>query len=477
MPQPPAKRRRRSKRRPPPRLSLPEILAWADAYHRRHKAWPRRNSGRVAGQGDETWQRINMALQLGIRGLPGGSTLARELLRHRGVDHSWIRLGPPLTIAKILAWADAHRRETGRWPQNSSGRVAAAPGETWAKLNLALVKGRRGLPGGTTLAQELRRRGRRNVIYHNDPLTADQIFRWAKSHFRRTGRWPQASDGAILGAVATTWGSINNALARGCRGLPDGSSLKEFLVDRHAVGPERRRWRSVLTLEQIWEWAQAFHRKHDAWPRTSSGPIPGTNGDTWSKISAALEVGVRGLPGGTTLLKFLQSMGADARRKFRNRLEPRQILVWADAYFEEHQAWPYWNSGPIPDSDGETWSKINVALRYGVRGLPGRSSLSRFLIEHRKVEVVNSHRPHRSSKPKLAVDQIRTWAAAHKSRTGQWPHLGAGSVPGAPDFTWQQIDSALRHGSLGLPGGSSLARLFGRKQHQRRRRTPSKKKP
>jgi hypothetical protein len=91
----------------------------------------------------------------------GGSSLSRLLAERRGR-----RAGSPagaLAVAQVLAWADRHRRRTGRWPTAASGPVADAPGENWRALNLALREGYRGLPGGGSLARLLgtgRRAGR-----------------------------------------------------------------------------------------------------------------------------------------------------------------------------------------------------------------------------------------------------------------------------------------------------------------------------
>jgi hypothetical protein len=65
--------------------------------------------------------------------------------------------GAPLTVAQILAWADAHRERTGQWPSAKSGAVADAAGQTWAGANAALRQGLRGLTGGDSLARLLRR--------------------------------------------------------------------------------------------------------------------------------------------------------------------------------------------------------------------------------------------------------------------------------------------------------------------------------
>jgi hypothetical protein len=65
----------------------------------------------------------------------------------------------PLSEARILLWADAHRR-TGNWPTAASGPAAGAPPESWSAVASALYAGNRGLPGGGTLPRLLRRHGR-----------------------------------------------------------------------------------------------------------------------------------------------------------------------------------------------------------------------------------------------------------------------------------------------------------------------------
>jgi hypothetical protein len=58
---------------------------------------------------------------------------------------------PPLTVAQILAWADAYRARTGAWPGVRSGPVDGSAPETWWGVDLALRRGWRGLPGGDNL--------------------------------------------------------------------------------------------------------------------------------------------------------------------------------------------------------------------------------------------------------------------------------------------------------------------------------------
>jgi hypothetical protein len=58
---------------------------------------------------------------------------------------------PPLTVEQILTWIDAHKAATGIWPKQKSGPVSGTD-ETWAGINAALSRGKRGLPGGSSLA-------------------------------------------------------------------------------------------------------------------------------------------------------------------------------------------------------------------------------------------------------------------------------------------------------------------------------------
>jgi hypothetical protein len=99
---------------------------------------------------------------------------------------------PPLSAAQILAWADAHRRRTGRWPSAASGPVREAPGLTWLAVNGALSKGLRGLPRGDSLARLLVRHGRSPGLWGSRGWSAaeDALIRALSptEAARRTGR-------------------------------------------------------------------------------------------------------------------------------------------------------------------------------------------------------------------------------------------------------------------------------------------------
>jgi hypothetical protein len=133
-------------------------------------------------------------------------------------------------------------------------------------------------------------------------------------------------------------------------------------------------------------------------------------GENWRKIDNALRYGLRGLPPGSSLAKLLA-----LRRGYRNRAElpplvPAVILAWADTYRARTGAWPTEDSGPVEGS-GETWGNIDAALRQGLRGLSGGSSLAGLIARERGVR-------NRAAIPRLTVRQILEWADAHHERTG-----------------------------------------------------------
>jgi len=87
-------------------LTVEQVLAWADAHHAAHGTWPDVRSmsgaGPVDGAPGEWWKAINYALALGLRGLPGDSSLAELLAEHRGAPPLDMR--PEAVAEKIWVW-------------------------------------------------------------------------------------------------------------------------------------------------------------------------------------------------------------------------------------------------------------------------------------------------------------------------------------------------------------------------------------
>src|ERR1700687_1400564 len=153
----------------------------------------------------------------------------------------------------------------------------------------------------------------------------------------------------------------------------------------YSKSPMRKKWlnRRPLDIKEILAWADAYREATGSWPTGKRGPIAGTKFETWAAVESALRGGRRGLPGGSSLARLLaQERGRRLPRRLPE-LAVATILGWADAYHGQTGTWQTRTSGTIPQSGGETWAAVATALQEGRRGLPGGSSLARFLAQHR----------------------------------------------------------------------------------------------
>lgn len=438
------------------RLTIKQILAWADSHHQRTAKWPTVLSGPVREAPDENWHAIGQALRYGARGLPSGGSLPKLLAQFDRRHGAWTL--PRLTTKQILEWADAHRRN-GDWPTRTSGVVHGAPRESWLGIDFALRQSYRGCRGRSSLPRLLaEHRGVRHYL-HPPPLTVEQILRWADSHRRRTGAWPTTKSGPVYQSngrpAGETWLAIDHALMKGRRGLQQ-STLVQLLSKRRNV--RNRRNPPPLSVKQVLVWADAHHKRTGKWPTMEMGAIPEAPGETWIAVDAAMKYGRRWRGRRTSLVTLLAR-----RRKKRHPLELpafriSQILAWADRHQRRSGRWPDKNSGLIPNSGGETWGRVNTALIEGLRGLRGGSSLPRLLEQKRGVRNIQHL-------PRLTVKQILEWADAYNKREKRWPGNSSGRIPRSGGESWAGVNRALTMGRRGLRGGSSLFRFLN--QHRR----------
>ena len=477
---PPSHLRKTPKR---PDLSVEQILKWADEYFVDHERWPNVNSGRIRPAIDDTWHRIDNALRAGTRGLPrnSGLTLARLLEKHRGVRNS--QYPPKLTIDQIITWAKAHYRRMGEWPKEESGHVLEAPGETWKAIDMALVKGRRGLTGGSSLARLLALHGLARNIRDLPRLNEKQILAWADAFHQRYSRWPTSTSGEIKDSPDENWHAIDSALRAGSRSLRAGSSLADLLARKRGLRHRDRLPR--LSQAKILSWCDAHKQRTGHWPTKTSGPVVDAPEETWLAVDSAMKRARRGLRKRSSLAQLLNQARARRAIGFIPKLSRAKILHWCDLHKLRTGELPKCASGPIADAPGETWSGIDAALRAGSRGLRTSDSLAerrpspqnnsatipRLRTSDSLAELLARKRGARNRKslPRLSASVILRWCDAHNRRTGKWPDRQAGPVADAPGETWMAVDSALREGLRGLPGRSSLAQLLARTGRQRNR--------
>jgi hypothetical protein len=106
---------------------------------------------------------------------------------------------------------------------------------------------------------------RRPVLHISD------ILAYADEFHAHVGRWPRNDDGKITGQLGFTWCAVDQALRKGNRGLPKGSSLAKLLLEHRG-----RRHKMLLphfTPDEILAWADAYHERCGKWPTLDSGPV------------------------------------------------------------------------------------------------------------------------------------------------------------------------------------------------------------
>ncbi len=286
---------------------------------------------------------------------------------------------PGWTIEEILALADACKQKHGKWPHGNSGRVSTTSPDTWNGIDLALQRGNRNLPGGTSPAMLLWEYRRVRPRHGSPPFDLEQILAWADEHHNRTHSWPTSYSGAVIAAPGEAWNAIDRALRRGFRGLPGGSSLSRLLAEKRGVPSPLDKER--LTEEQILAWADAHYARTGQWPTSNSGEVQEAPQETWKRIDYALIQGNRSLPNGSSLARLLASHRGVRNRKALPPFDIEQILQWADRHYERHGRWPTCWSGRIDDVDSETWNAVDSAFKQGGRGLAasGYHSLAHLL--------------------------------------------------------------------------------------------------
>jgi hypothetical protein len=171
-------------------------------------------------------------------------------------------------------------------------------------------------------------------------------------------------------------------LSQGHRGLPKGGSLIKLLAEHR--GYRHRNYLPRLTAQKVLAWVDAHKRRTGQWPHRDSGPVLDAPGETWNGVDLALSRGARGIKARTTLADLLARGRGRKNPAGLPPLDPDRILAWTEAHHTLFGVWPTRLTGPS-GSTGETWLAVDKALRDGRRGLPGGSSLFRFLKEHGKV--------------------------------------------------------------------------------------------
>src|SRR5262249_52537521 len=142
------------------------------------------------------------------------------------------------------------------------------------------------------------RRGVRNVR-RLPILTEKVILAWAEAHRCRTGEWPHTDSGPVHGQPGEVWANIDAALPQGSRSVRGGTWLAQLLAKHRGVRNTSQL--PTLPVAQVLTWADAHRQRTGQWPRYDGAAILDAPGETWRAVQTALVLGLRGLPGGSSL--------------------------------------------------------------------------------------------------------------------------------------------------------------------------------
>jgi len=282
-----------------PSLTIVKIQAAITAFHKDQGTHPNEKSGDATAYFGypETWSAVQAAAYHGVRGLPGGSTLI-TIAREMGL----VKGKPPLNMPLVKKAISSFYKEHGIHPNGASGDATAYFGysETWGAVQSALKKGYRGLPGGKTLVEVAIQMG---LHQKREPLTKAILRRAIHKFYDEHGFPPTAESGdatAYFG-YQVMWRTIDSCIRYGNRGLSKGGSLAQVVRDM-----KLRLVKPPLSEEIVGQAISSFRSDHGKIPHEKSGDATAYFGypETWSAVGSCCRLGLRGLPGGTTLAKM-----------------------------------------------------------------------------------------------------------------------------------------------------------------------------
>lgn len=206
--------------------------------------------------------------------------------------------------------------------------------------------------------------------------------------------------------------------------------------------------RKILNLEIIKEEIKRFHDEFGKYPNQRSKenkPL----GSTWVSIDSALRNQLRGIRKTSSLAELVAHVSGEKHHLGRGKITKTDIIKEIRLFYDKNGKYPNVKSAD-KTSFGLKWPSISRYLKHGCRGLEDGSSLSQLVEEISGIP--NSHRL------KLTEKMIKNEIISFYSKFGKYPT--SQSKENKPfGSTWMSINGALRSGSRGLEGDSSLYKL------------------
>jgi hypothetical protein len=458
----------RKRRTMGPNLSEDEILAAATAFIKVIGRAPHSKDGDASKyfKRPESWVKVDEALRRGLRGLKGGRTLLMFLVEH-GLRARPQKFGGEnrgrVNRHTVITGMKAFMFDHGTIPKTNMDEPMHYLGfeTTWRTLNLAMAQGRiEGVPEGYGLKKLAAEEG---LLHPPKMPTETEITAALQAHLNRAGCLPHLGDSTfpdLPRGYLDTWSKVFSRWGR--KRLGRGETSGEFLVRHGFQTPKEPR--PVVHLPpptEITESAMLGHllkvkKAVDRYTQISGwrpGVVFTLDGVdmTCQRIDTLLRNGGNGLPGGDSLEAF-------ALRHHLNRTE-ESIALAMDRSRVRTGLWPSSLSEDASKDFGwpESWSLVDCWLRN--RG----SSVRKFRESRFGIGQLSKNSAAISESP-LDDAKILAAADAYADDHGGLPTDKSGDASKYFGFqiTWAQVQSAIRLGYRGLPGGDTFSRFLAR---------------
>jgi superfamily II DNA or RNA helicase len=205
-------------------LTYPDLHLAIQAYAQEHGKRPTRNSpGKVPVVGI-SWLALENLLKRGGRGLGRESTVAKEVAA--ALAAVLVREQPKYSLDGVRGAIRDHFERTGNPPSSHTPGSVPSLGVSWMTLAKWLRR------DGTSLTEEVHRT--LGALPNPNRLTLEQVQAALLEYHRLHGGFPRRDTAGEVPLIGGSWGTLNNNLVKGGRGLGKGSSLAQEV--RKAAG-------------------------------------------------------------------------------------------------------------------------------------------------------------------------------------------------------------------------------------------------
>ncbi|WP_228535708.1 hypothetical protein [Noviherbaspirillum malthae] len=385
-------------------LTPAKLADLVEAY-RRHpdnpgREFPTYHSQRPAelypnGDGMRSWRTIHAAMVRGLNGFPERITLAdwldREYPEERGM------LTRSMLRRMVAAYRDhpsnvRHEFPSVRSHQPDDWDLAGAPGFAWTSVNAAMMLRQRGFAEGLTLTAWLDREYpvERGVL--SSLLVRELVEEYVADPANDTRALPTGTSGEIdvlteVWGVPMTWARLSKMMAAGTHGFPEKITLprwlkREFAGSAPIHSPAHGQAIRRVSPGTVRAWIDRYRcdpaNPARRFPTADLSLVPG-GPMVWAQVAIMMALGSRGFGERIDFEDWLDREYGLERLPLLTAGRLRYLV----AFHRRHRL----NTLSVyPDADSptypgmrESWAQIDVAMRSGTHGFPGRASLAQWI--------------------------------------------------------------------------------------------------